>query len=65
MNTIIVSRVLRGLGGGGLELLVIVILADMTTLEECSKYLGLIGIPSAISNIIGPIVGALFSTYTT
>lgn len=40
-----------------------VILADMTTLEERSKYLGLMAIPSAIGNIMGPVIGALFSTY--
>ncbi|KAJ5598377.1 Major facilitator superfamily domain general substrate transporter [Penicillium hordei] len=65
MNTIIVARVLQGLGGGGLDLLVMVILADMTTLEERSRYLGLMAIPSAIGNIMGPVVGALFSTYAT
>lgn len=65
MSTIIAARVLQGLGGGGIDLLVIVILADMTTLEERPKYLGLMAIPSAISNIIGPIVGTLFSTYAT
>ncbi|KAJ5415184.1 Major facilitator superfamily domain general substrate transporter [Penicillium sp. CMV-2018d] len=65
MNTIIVARVLQGLGGGGLDLLAMVILADMTTLEERSKYLGLMAIPSAIGNIMGPVIGALFSTYVT
>lgn len=65
MSTIIVGRVLQGLGGGGIDLLVMVILADMTTLEERSKYLGLMAIPSAIGNIMGPVVGALFATYAT
>ncbi|KAJ6150093.1 Major facilitator superfamily domain general substrate transporter [Penicillium samsonianum] len=65
MNTIIVGRVLQGLGGGGIDLLAMVILADMTALEERSKYLGLMAIPSAIGNIMGPVVGALFSTYAT
>ncbi|KOS36439.1 hypothetical protein ACN38_g12813 [Penicillium nordicum] len=65
MSTIIAARVLQGLGGGGIDLLVMVILADMTTLEERPKYLGLMAIPSAIGNIMGPVVGALFSTYAT
>lgn len=65
MTTIIAGRVLQGLGGGGIDVLAEVILADMTTLEERSKYLGLMAIPSAIGNIIGPTVGALFSTYTS
>lgn len=58
MGTIIAGRVLQGLGGGGIDVLVQVILADMTTLEERSKYLGLMAIPSAVGNIMGPTVGA-------
>ncbi|KAK3938616.1 MFS transporter [Diplogelasinospora grovesii] len=65
MNTIIAGRVLQGLGGGGIDVLAEVILADMTTLEERSKYLGLMAIPSAVGNIMGPTVGALFATYAT
>ncbi|CCT75494.1 related to putative multidrug transporter [Fusarium fujikuroi IMI 58289] len=63
MKTIIVGRVLQGFGGGGIDVLIQVILADMTTLEERSKYLGLMGIPNAVGNILGPSVGALFSTW--
>ncbi|KAL8376835.1 hypothetical protein RB595_007793 [Gaeumannomyces hyphopodioides] len=65
MNTVIAGRVLQGLGGGGIDVLASIILADMTTLEERSKYLGLMAIPSAVGNILGPFVGALFSTYTS
>ena len=65
MKTIIVGRVLQGFGGGGIDVLVQVILTDMTTLEERATYLGLMGIPNAVGNILGPSVGALFSTYAT
>ncbi|GAB1194117.1 hypothetical protein APSETT444_003358 [Aspergillus pseudonomiae] len=65
MNTIIVGRVLQGFGGGGIDVLAEVILADMTTLQERAKYLGLMAIPMAIGNIMGPTVGALFATYAS
>ncbi|KAF3055168.1 putative transporter C3H1.06c [Daldinia childiae] len=65
MNTVIAARVLQGFGGGGIDVLTQVILADMTTLEERSKYLGLMAIPSAVGNIMGPSVGGLFTTYAT
>ncbi|GAM41010.1 hypothetical protein TCE0_041f13801 [Talaromyces pinophilus] len=65
MNTIIVGRILQGLGGGGIDVLAEVILTDMTTLEERSTYLGLMAIPSAVGNIMGPTVGALFSNYAS
>ncbi|KAF5017867.1 hypothetical protein F66182_10162 [Fusarium sp. NRRL 66182] len=65
MRTIIIGRVLQGFGGGGIDVLVLVILADMTTLEERSTYLGLMGIPNAVGNILGPSVGAMFATYAS
>ncbi|KAH8908587.1 MFS general substrate transporter [Coniochaeta sp. PMI_546] len=64
-STIIDSRVLQGLGGAGVDTLVEVILTDMTTLEERAKYLGLMAVPNAVGNIMGPTVGTLFSTYAT
>ncbi|WXC60148.1 hypothetical protein SNK03_006007 [Fusarium graminearum] len=65
MKTIIVGRVLQGFGGGGIDVLVQVILTDMTTLQERATYLGLMGIPNAVGNILGPSVGALFATYAS
>ncbi|KAG8416961.1 hypothetical protein J3459_013093 [Metarhizium acridum] len=34
MGTLIAGRVLQGLGGGGIDILATVILADMTTLQS-------------------------------
>lgn len=65
MKTIIIGRVLQGLGGGGIDVLAEVILTDMTTLQERAKYLGLMAIPMAFGNIMGPSVGALFATYAS
>ena len=65
MATIIVGRVLQGLGGGGLDVLGEIIVADMTTLQERALYLGLKALPIAIGSILGPTVGALFSSYVS
>ncbi|KAL8822330.1 MAG: hypothetical protein Q9191_006934 [Dirinaria sp. TL-2023a] len=65
MSTIIIGRVLQGFGGGGIDVLAEIILADMTTLQERSFYLGLMGIPISIGNILGPSVGALLSNYAS
>jgi hypothetical protein len=65
METVIAGRLLQGLGGGGLNVLCDIVVADMTTLQERSLYYGLQAIPIAIGTILGPTVGALFSTYAS
>ena len=65
MTAIIVGRVLQGLGGGGLDLLGEIIVADMTTLQERSLYLGLMALPIAIGTILGPALGAVFTTFVS
>lgn len=65
MTTIIVGRVLQGLGGGGLDVLGEIIVADITTLQERSLYLGLLALPTAVGTILGPLMGALFSSFVS
>lgn len=63
MPVVILGRVLQGLGGGGLDVLTEVIVADITTLKERPLWIGLLAIPMATGIILGPIMGALFSEY--
>lgn len=65
MPTIIAGRVLQGLGGGGLDLLGEIIVADITTLQERSLYLGLMALPLAVGTILGPTLGAVFSSFVS
>jgi MFS family permease len=63
MGVVILGRVLQGLGGGGLDVLAEIILADMTTLQERSFYLGLMAIPISVGNILGPSISAIFASF--
>ncbi|OQD94271.1 hypothetical protein PENSOL_c027G03141 [Penicillium solitum] len=65
MAVLIVGRVLQGLGGGRLDVLSEVIVADITTLQERAVYIGLLSLPMAAGCIAGPILGAVFSGYVT
>lgn len=65
MVVVILGRVLQGLGGGGLDVLQEIIVADITSLKERPLYLGLLAIPMAIGTILGPIAGALFSQFVS
>jgi hypothetical protein len=63
MGVLICGRVLQGLGGGGLDVLNEIIVADITTLKERPLYIGLMALPMAAGSILGPILGSLFSEY--
>lgn len=63
MITLIVGRLIQGLGGGGLYVLQDIILTDMTNLKERPLYLGLLSLAMALGTITGPIFGALFSNF--
>ncbi|KAI2473535.1 major facilitator superfamily domain-containing protein [Annulohypoxylon bovei var. microspora] len=62
---LITGRVIQGLGGGGLDVLNEIILADMTALKERPSYLGYLSIPISVGTILGLILGGLFSQYAT
>ncbi len=63
MPVLIVGRILQGLGGGGLDVLSEIILADITSLKERPLYLGLYALPMAGGGVCGPIIGAAFSEF--
>jgi MFS family permease len=65
MPIVILGRAVQGLGGGGIDVLNEVIVADITTLRERAFYIGLLSIPMALGTVLGPVLGALFSDYAT
>ncbi|KAI0841172.1 MFS general substrate transporter [Hypoxylon sp. FL0890] len=65
MTTIVVARIVQGLGAGGLDVLGEIIVSDMTSLRERPLYLGLMALPISLGSILGPTVGALFSDFVT
>lgn len=58
---LIVFRAITGIGGGGLILLGQLIVSDVVTVRERGKYQGILGAFVALSNGIGPLIGAAFS----
>ncbi|KAL4966991.1 putative efflux pump antibiotic resistance protein [Aspergillus stella-maris] len=65
MAVLIIGRTLQGLGGGELDVLSEVFVADITTLQERAIYIGLLSFPMALGCIAGPILGAVFSEYAS
>ncbi|CAI6324260.1 unnamed protein product [Periconia digitata] len=52
-----VLRAIAGIGGGGVNSLVMIIVSDITTLQNRGKYQGWLGAVIALGNGIGPFLG--------
>ncbi|TXG76789.1 MFS transporter [Patescibacteria group bacterium] len=57
MTTLIISRVIQGLGGGGLMILSQTAVADVIPPRDRGKYMGVLGAVFAFSSVAGPLLG--------
>ncbi|KAF4497576.1 tetracycline efflux (otrb) [Fusarium agapanthi] len=53
-----VSRGIAGIGGGGVQNLVNIIISDIVTLEQRGKIQGVVGRTVGLGNVIGPFIAA-------
>ncbi|KAH7102883.1 major facilitator superfamily domain-containing protein [Auriculariales sp. MPI-PUGE-AT-0066] len=65
MLQLIIFRALQGMGGGGLITMVLIIVSDIVSLADRGKYMGITEGVIAIANGCGPLLGGVFSQYTT
>jgi EmrB/QacA subfamily drug resistance transporter len=61
MNELIIARGIQGLGAGGLITLVLTIVGDVVPPRQRGRYQGYFGAVFAISSVIGPLLGGLFT----
>ncbi|KAF2721315.1 general substrate transporter [Polychaeton citri CBS 116435] len=59
------GRVVQGLGGGGIALMVNVIITDLVALRERGKYMAIIQMVSAVGAALGPFLGGLLSSHSS
>lgn len=55
------ARVIQGLGGGGLIILVSIAISDLFSMRERPKYYALVGMTWSIASGVGPIIGGVFT----
>ncbi|RLP74480.1 DHA2 family efflux MFS transporter permease subunit [Mycetocola tolaasinivorans] len=60
-ETLIIFRVLQGLGGGGLAALSQIIMADIISPRERGRYMGLFGAVMAVGTVGGPLLGGVIT----
>ncbi|MGF1682814.1 MDR family MFS transporter [Photobacterium minamisatsumaniensis] len=63
LTSLIASRVLQGIGGGGLIALAFTVIADCIPAREVGKYQGYISAVYAASSIAGPLLGGFFAEH--
>lgn len=62
MNMLIASRIVQGIGGGGIYgLVTVIITADLVALRDAGKYLSFIALVWGIADVVGPLLGGVFS----
>ncbi|POS86687.1 hypothetical protein EPUL_001834 [Erysiphe pulchra] len=61
MNTMIIGRAICGLGGSGMYVGALTLIAANTTIKERPLYISFTGLVWGIGTVLGPIVGGAFS----
>ena len=61
VGMLIGGRVIQGVGGGGLIVLVNICVSDLFSMRDRGKYFGFLGMVWAIASAVGPVVGGVFT----
>ncbi|KAI9814062.1 MAG: hypothetical protein M1827_003526 [Pycnora praestabilis] len=61
INMLIAGRVIQGIGGGGLIILVNICISDLFSMRSRGIYFGIIGMVWAIASALGPVLGGVFT----
>ncbi|KAA8649480.1 hypothetical protein EYZ11_010869 [Aspergillus tanneri] len=59
------GRTVQGIGGGGINTMVEIVVCDLVSLRERGKYVGLIGSMWAIGSVLGPILGGVLAQHVS
>ncbi|EZF94354.1 hypothetical protein H113_05261 [Trichophyton rubrum MR1459] len=56
-TVIILGRTIQGIGGGGINTLIDIVIGDLVPMRERGKYVALMGVIWAIGTVVGPVLG--------
>ncbi|KAJ5365620.1 Major facilitator superfamily domain general substrate transporter [Penicillium concentricum] len=62
---LIAGRTIQGIGGGGINTLVDIVICDLVPLRQRGKYVALMAAVWAVGTVIGPVLGGAFAQYVS
>ncbi|KAH8804688.1 drug resistance transporter [Xylogone sp. PMI_703] len=65
LTWLVIARVFQGIGAGGMNALVNIIISDMVVIQERGKYFGLMTLATAVGLVSGVILGAVIAERST
>jgi len=65
MNMLIGARAVQGIGAGGINMLIDMIICDLVPMRERASLMGLLFLTISIGTTIGPFIGALLTAHAT
>ncbi|KAI9010186.1 major facilitator superfamily domain-containing protein [Hyaloraphidium curvatum] len=63
MIMLVISRAVQGLGGGGTQALIFIIVSEIVAPRQRGKYQGMLGAVWGLASVLGPLIGGLFTEY--
>ncbi|RYP28941.1 hypothetical protein DL767_006976 [Monosporascus sp. MG133] len=65
LGALVAGRAIKGVGGGGINILIEIIVADLVPLRERPKFISLIFTAYTVAVVLGPVIGGLFAQRVT
>ncbi|KAJ7476981.1 MFS amino acid permease [Mycena galericulata] len=65
MTWLILARALQGIGGGGIQQMVQILIGDIVSLEDRGKYGSFVGAMWGIAGVVGPLVGGALTQHVS